>query len=45
MSPQPVFQQVQLPLDLHRVNVRMLGTRNASASAAGATFIKLQVMR
>lgn len=44
-GPQLVFQQAGCPLDLHRVKVTMLNSKNSNSGGFGATFCSLQVMR
>lgn len=45
LGPQIVFERGTVPLDLHRVKVVVLGTKNGAASAASATWCMLEVMR
>ena len=45
LGPQLVLTQSQVPLDLHRVKVFVTGNKNAAATAAGASWCMLQVMR
>lgn len=44
-GPQIVTTQLSVPLDIHRVQVIALGTKNASATAATISWYALEVMR
>ena len=44
-GPQLIVSLANVPLDLHRVKVIVLASKNAAATAAGVTFDHLQVMR
>lgn len=44
-GPQMVLMQQNVSLDIHRVMVQVLGTKNASATAASVCWHSLEVMR
>jgi hypothetical protein len=43
--PAEVLTETNVPLDIHRIKVIELGTKNAAASSTAITWYKLQVMR
>lgn len=45
LGPQIVFERGTVSLDLHRVKVVVLGTKNGASSSASATWCMLEVMR
>lgn len=45
LGSQMVFERGALSLDIHRLKVVMLGTKNAASSSAGATWCMLEAMR
>lgn len=45
LGPQKVYEMGQVQLDIHRIKVIVTGNKNAAASAAGASWYSLKVMR